>query len=102
MTIDSISSNIPSRITPDTAASYAEKMKQKGKDTIEGFLNHMKKSPAERLEEEWLKSHGYTKEKLAGMTEKERAAVFERMKRDITERLKQKAEREREGVNITV
>lgn len=56
------------------------------------FLDYMKKSPAERMQDQWLKAHGLTKEKLASMSPKEQEAVMKQMQDDIEESLKRQAE----------
>lgn len=60
--------------------------------TRDVFLNWMKKSPAERMEDIWLKAHGLSKEKLAAMDPKDREAVMKQMKEDIERQLKDETE----------
>lgn len=55
------------------------------------FMDYMKKTPQERLEEDWLKRHGLTKEKLAQMSPAERQAVMDQMKKEIEEQMKNAA-----------
>ena len=52
------------------------------------FLSYMQKTPAQRMEEDWLKKHGLTKEKLDAMSPQERKAVMEQMRREIEEQMK--------------
>ncbi|HVY13273.1 MAG TPA: hypothetical protein VHB73_06900 [Alphaproteobacteria bacterium] len=78
-------------------------VKDKAQNTIDQFLNFAKQTPAERLQEAWLKSHGYTKEKLAAMTPEQRDAVAKQMARDIAQQTKEAAEnRTKTKVNIIV
>ncbi|GAA0538858.1 hypothetical protein GCM10008941_18230 [Rhizomicrobium palustre] len=62
-------------------------------DAKASFREYMKMSPAERMEENWLKSHGLSKEKLAAMSPEERDKVMKQMKDEITQALKEKAEK---------
>lgn len=56
------------------------------------FMDYMKKSPAERMEDNWLKAHGLTKEKLASMSPEEQEAIRKQMKSEIEASLKQQTE----------
>lgn len=56
------------------------------------FLDYMKKSPAERMEDAWLKSHGLDEQKLAAMSPEDREKVMKQMKEEIEQSLKQKAQ----------
>jgi hypothetical protein len=86
---DSLSQS-PASTTASTAPT--------AKDT---FLNYMKKTPAQRMEENWMKSHGYDEKKLAAMTPDERAKVMKQMKDQIEEALKTQTEQKAQRVDIT-
>lgn len=62
------------------------------KSAAEIFMDYMKKSPAERMEDNWLKAHGLTKEKLAKMSPKEQEAIMKQMKSEIAASVKQQTE----------
>jgi len=69
------------------------------KDTL---LAYLKKTPAERMEDNWLRAHGLDAEKLAAMSPEDRAAVMKRMKEDIEDKLKTQTEQRALQVDITV
>ena len=71
-------------------------------DAVTTFKNYMKLSPAERMEENWLKAHGLSKEKLAAMDPKDREAVMKQMKDDIERQLKEQTEKKAQVVDLTV
>jgi len=64
------------------------------------FKAYMKMTPAERMEDAWLKSHGLTKEKLAAMSPTERENVMKQMKTEIEQNLKQKTEQKGQQVDV--
>lgn len=65
------------------------------------FLNYMKETPAQRMEDAWLKAHGLTKEKLAAMAPKDREAVMRQMEKEIEDSLKRQTQAKAK-VDITV
>jgi hypothetical protein len=67
---------------------------------VDAFKNYMKMTPAERMEDAWLKSHGLTKEKLAAMSPTERENVMKQMKTEIEQNLKQKTEQKGQQVDV--
>jgi hypothetical protein len=71
--------------------------KPKASDKVQEFLNYMKQTPAQRLEEDWLKQHGLTREKLAAMSPEEREKVMAQMKEEIQQQMKQNAENKVNG-----
>jgi acyl-CoA reductase-like NAD-dependent aldehyde dehydrogenase len=56
------------------------------------FLDYMKKTPLERMEEAWLAQHGLSKEKLAAMSPAERQGILDAMRQDIEQQMKESAE----------
>ncbi len=76
-----------------SAAPSSLTAKTNEKSTADIFMDYMKKTPAERMEENWLKAHGLTKEKLAKMTPKEQEAIMKQMKTEIETALKEKTEK---------
>ncbi len=53
------------------------------------FLNYMKESPAERLEDAWLASHHLTRKDLEAMSPEKRQAIEKQMAQDIKNQIKQ-------------
>ena len=64
------------------------------------FKAYMKMTPAERMEDAWLKSHGLSKEKLAAMSPAEREATLKQMKSEIEQELKLKTEQKGQTVDV--
>jgi pyruvate/2-oxoglutarate dehydrogenase complex dihydrolipoamide acyltransferase (E2) component len=56
------------------------------------FLDYMKKSPAQRFVDAWLKAHHLTQKDLDEMTPEKREAVMKQMAHDFKEEMKRKAE----------
>lgn len=71
-------------------ASLDQITKPSAKDV---FLDYMKKTPAERMQDAWLKAHGLTKEKLEKMSPQEQKAVMKQMQDDIERSLKEDAQK---------
>jgi len=63
------------------------------------FLDYMKMSPGERMEESWLQAHHLSKEDLAAMNPKDREAVMKQMQDDIAKQLKDQAQ-DKSGIDI--
>lgn len=70
------------------AATDKTSLKPAEKSGADIFLDYMKKSLAERMEEAWLKKHGLTKETLAQKSPEEQAAIREAMRQDIEESIR--------------
>jgi hypothetical protein len=66
------------------------------------FRKYMQMSPAERMEENWLRSHGLSKEKLDAMSSEQREAVIKQMKDDIEHKLQDQAAQKATQVDISV
>src|SRR5690349_9427490 len=64
------------------------------RDIVQEFLNYMKKTPAERMQEAWLHQHGLTREQLDAMSPAERKKILDKMRQDIELRIRQEAERD--------
>ncbi len=56
------------------------------------FLDYMKKSPAQRFVDAWLKAHHLTQKDLDEMSPEKREAVMKQMAHDFKEEMKRKAE----------
>ena len=63
----------------------------KTNSAVDNFLNYMKESPAERMADAWLASHGLSKEKLAAMSPEKREAVLKQMAKEIQDQVAQTA-----------
>jgi hypothetical protein len=55
------------------------------------FLNYMKETPAQQMEDAWLKAHHLTRAQLAAMSPQQREAIMKQMQADITAKVKQDA-----------
>ncbi|HEY1096636.1 MAG TPA: hypothetical protein VGF14_05295 [Alphaproteobacteria bacterium] len=58
---------------------------------VQEFTEYMKKSPAERMMDDWLRAHGMTKEEFDALGPEEKQKILEEMKQDIEEKMKEKA-----------
>lgn len=79
------------RNSSSSASQSSAPTKAANNSAADEFMTYMKKSPAERMEDTWLKAHGLSKEKLAAMSPKDREAVMKQMKTDIENNLKEQA-----------
>lgn len=75
-----------------TAEEKFAAAKARNEGTMGEFLDYMKKTPAERMEEAWLKAHGLTKADLEKKSPEEQKAIRDAMKKDIEDQLKREAE----------
>jgi exonuclease VII large subunit len=75
-----------------SAAELLAKKKAENENRQNEFLDHMKKTPAERMEEAWLRARGLTKEDLEAMEPEKRAALIEEMKQQIEDQIRREAE----------
>lgn len=63
-----------------------------GDDTAQDyFLNYMKETPAQRMEDAWLAAHHLTAKDLAAMPPAQREAIMRQMADDIKKETEQKA-----------
>lgn len=62
-----------------------------GNAAEQAFLNYMKETPAQHLEDAWLKAHGLTRQQLAAMSPTQREAIEKQMATDIETKVKQDA-----------
>ena len=62
-------------------------------DPVQTFLNYMKETPAQKLEDAWLASHHLTHKDLEKMSPEERAKIEKEMAADIKEKLKEETEK---------
>lgn len=57
-------------------------------DDVGDFLKFLHESPAERMQDEWLRAHGITKAQFDKMSAAEKQKIIDEMKRDIEAKLK--------------
>jgi hypothetical protein len=69
----------------DTASTVGDAAEQ-------AFLNYMKESPAQKLEDQWLAAHHLTRKELDAMPPKQREAILKQMEAEIKQQLKQQTE----------
>ena len=72
----------------DLSAGKNEQLKKSAKAE---FLAYMEKSPAERMRDAWLKSHGLTEEDLKAMDAAAREAVEKQLAEDIKRQMQEEA-----------
>ncbi len=60
---------------------------------VQNFMDYMKETPAQQMEDAWLHAHGLTRQELAKMSPEKQAAIMRQMQQDIELQLKQKAEK---------
>lgn len=57
--------------------------------TVEqAFLDYMKETPAQKLEDQWLAAHHLTRKQLDAMSPQQREAILKEMEADIEQQLK--------------
>ena len=64
----------------------------KSNSAVDTFLNYMKESPAQRMEDSWLAAHGLTRQSLNAMSPDQREAVLKQMAKDIKDQVTQAAQ----------
>jgi hypothetical protein len=69
-------------------------------DPAEWFLSYMKKPALERMQEDWMRQHGVTKEEWAKMTDEQRQALMDKMAAEIKEKMREEAAKKKGGVDI--
>ena len=62
-------------------------------DPVQTFLNYMKETPAQKLEDAWLAGHHLTHKDLEKMSPEERTKIEKEMAADIKEKLKEQTEK---------
>ncbi len=71
------------------------------KNTVQSFLDYMKKSPAQRMIDAWLKAHHLSEEALQKMPAAQRDAIEKQMAQDIADQTKRKIESKLDASFIT-
>jgi len=68
----------------------AQKETAEGNAAVQSFLNYMKETPAQRMEDAWLAAHGLTQKELDAMSPAQRLAVQKQMADDIKTEIEKK------------
>lgn len=76
----------------DPLAASAE---TQGSDARQQFLDYMSKSPEERWQEQWLSSHGLSKEAFDALPPDEKQALADKMAEEFKQHLKEAQEDKR-------
>jgi hypothetical protein len=72
-------------------------------DPTQTFLDYMKETPAQQMEDAWLASHHLTRKDLAAMSPDKRQAIEKQMAEEIKQKVKQETEKKSAAkVNILV
>jgi hypothetical protein len=87
-------------LTSDSSSALDAITKKIKADTQE-FLDYMKKTPAQRMQETWFKQHGITKEQFDAMSPADQQKVLAQMKQDIEEKIKERQEAENRKHGVT-
>jgi DNA-binding transcriptional regulator YdaS (Cro superfamily) len=85
-------------VTPDPGLAAASS----GTDPKTVFLNYMKETPAQQMEDSWLANHHLTTKQLAAMPAAEREAIEKRMQAEIKEKITQDSENKLKAKSISV
>jgi DNA-binding transcriptional regulator YdaS (Cro superfamily) len=85
-------------VTPDPGLAAASS----GTDPKTVFLNYMKETPAQQMEDSWLANHHLTAKQLAAMPAAEREAIEKRMQAEIKEKITQDSENKLKAKSISV
>lgn len=95
----SILNNGSAGLSPSAASTTDDGLDSASTDPAQAFLNYMKETPAQRLEDAWLASHHLTRKQLEAMSPAQRQAIEKQMAADIKEKLKQEAQK-KSGVSV--
>lgn len=88
---------------PKTSEEIAATKKQEGKDVVKEFMDFMNKSPAERNQEIWLRSHGISPEEFAAMSPDQKQQLMDQMKKEMQDKLAQESiDKFRPRVDISI
>ena len=63
-----------------------------GNDAVTQFMDYMKETPAQRMQDAWLQQHGISPQAFAAMTGAQKQKIIDERKQDIEAKLKQKME----------
>lgn len=66
-------------------------------DPSQYFLNYMKETPAQRMQDAWLAAHHLTREDLDAMPPDQRQAIEQQMANDIKNQVEKQAEQQRQS-----
>lgn len=66
-------------------------------EAAQKFIDYMDKTPAERLQEDWLKRHGLTKAEFDALPADEKQALVDQMRIELEAQLKEQAKHAKNG-----
>lgn len=75
-----------------SSSSGVSATKNSGEDVVQQFMDYMKESSAQRMEDAWLAAHGITRKQFDAMSGAEKQKIVKEMQQDIKQKLKQQAE----------
>lgn len=84
-----------------TTAPATGKLKSKGEDVVQEFMDYAKMDPMERLRANILKSMGLTEDDLKNMSPEQQKAVEQKIEQLIKEQLQKNAGKTGQVVNIS-
>jgi hypothetical protein len=93
---------LPGNPDPGQTSATATATPAKRSDSAQEFLDYMKKTPEQRLQEAWLKAHGVTPEQFEAMSPEEQQKLLEQMREDIKAKMKEDALRPKKPTDIMV
>lgn len=81
----------------DAAQSAASDDASGSSDPSQFFLNYMKETPAQRMQDAWLTAHHLTRQQLDAMLPDQRQAIERQMANDIENQIKKQAEQQQQS-----
>lgn len=95
MSISGIGVSGASLYAPQQSAKSSQS--SSGSDAIADFMNYMKETPEQRMQEAWLKSHGISKEEFDAMSPERKAGIVAQMRQEIEQKLREKSAAQESG-----
>jgi hypothetical protein len=85
--------SLPGNSVPAVGTASAQPTGPTGPTSPEdAFLDYMKKTPAQRFQEQWLKAHGLSQAEFDAMPPEKKQAVLDTMRKDLETQMKEKAQ----------
>jgi hypothetical protein len=84
-----------------TTTPVTDKLKSKGDDVVQGFMDYAKMDPMERMRANILKSMGLTEDDLKNMSPEQQKAVEQKIEQIIQQELQKNAGKTGQVVNIS-
>lgn len=86
----SASAPAPASASGSAAASSGAVSSSAGSDAASQFESYMKETPAQRMQDAWLRQHGISQQQFAAMSPADKQKLNDQMKADIEAKVKQK------------